>query len=296
MDKKTFNEMFTEVQEMTGDTNTSTLIWIKRWINQAQRLFNSASKRYFLREEKKTNLVATQQSYQLPVDCVRIRFVKVQTTDEPLPLDEIQSEQDWNAINSEDSTATNPEFFFIKGKNEIELWPVPSGNYTNGLIISYEKGEVSMTADDFTTGTVTVTNGDATITHSAGGFTAKMVGRFFQVTDGSEGYWYKIASYTDVNNLELENVYQGSSGSGKTFKIGESSQVPDEFHESFVDYALFRYYLSKKDRGTAGDFKALFSDALERCKENYALKTSSAVIHKPRGSRNRVFWQTGDIT
>jgi hypothetical protein len=86
MDKKTFQDLYSEVQEMTGDTNTTTLAYIKKWINQGQRLFNAASKRYFLREEKSANLVANQQYYQLPVDCIRVKNVKVETTSEPRPV------------------------------------------------------------------------------------------------------------------------------------------------------------------------------------------------------------------
>jgi hypothetical protein len=295
MDKKTFQDLYSEVQEMTGDTNTTTLAYIKKWINQGQRLFNAASKRYFLREEKSANLVANQQYYQLPVDCIRVKNVKVETTSEPRPVTEIQSEEEWDRMNMYSSTATDPTHFFIRGSKEIGLYPTPSTAYTSGLIISYEKGEKSMTQADYTTGTITVTNGDATITHSATGFTASMVDRYFQVTDGSEGYFYKIASYTDTANLELENVYQGSSGSAKTFRIGESSQIPDEFHESLIDYALYRYYLSKKDLGSAGEFKSLFEAALERCKENYSAKTSSAVIHSNRVSNNS-FYQIDSVT
>jgi len=238
--------MYQEVQEMVADTNTTTLGYIKKWLNQAQRIFNNETKRYFLRESKTANIVASQQYYQLPIDCVRVRNVTIQTTDKPWETTEIQSEEEWNKLNKYSSTTSYPTHFFIKGMNEIGLYPIPSGAITNGLIISYEKSEKSMTQDDYTTGTVTVTNGDATITHSATGFTASMVGRYFQVTDGTEGYWYKIASFTSTSSMELENVYQGASGAGKTFKIGESSQVPDEFHESFVDYAMYRYYLSKK--------------------------------------------------
>jgi len=295
MDKKTFNDLYSEVQEMTGDTNTTTLTYIKKWINQGQRLFNAASKRYFLREEKKANLVASQQYYQLPVDCIRVKNVKVDTTAEPRPVYEVQSEEEWDRMNMYSSTATDPTHFFIRGRNEIGLYPVPSTAYTSGLIISYEKGELSMSQADFTTGTVTVTNGDATITHSAAGFTALMVGRYFQVTDGSEGYFYKVASYTDTSTLELENVYQGSSGGAKAFRIGESSQIPDEFHESLIDYALYRYYLSKKDSGSAGEFKALFDSAIERCKENYSAKTSSAIIHSNKITNNN-FYQIDSVT
>lgn len=294
MDKKTFNEMFLEVQEMVGDTNASTLVFIKKWINQAQKLFNAASKRYFLRDEKTANIVATQQFYQLPVDCIRVRNVKVDTTsDEPKALVEVQSEEEWNRLNEYASTANEPIYFFIRGKNEIGLYPTPSTNYTDGLVVSYEKAEKPMSQADYVTGTVTVANGDATITHSAAGFTAAMVGRYFKVND--DGFFYKIATYTDANNMELENVFQGSSGAGLSFTIGESSQVPDEYHESFVDYALYRYYLRQKDLQSANEFKALFDTSLGLCKELYSTKTSSGVIHKNRFGVN-VFHQVDTIT
>ncbi len=187
---------------------------------------------------------------------------------------------EWRRINIiTTATIAIPTYFFVRGQDEIGIWPTPSTTVSGGLEIYYEPRVVNMTQDDFTTGTVTVTSGSTTITHSAAGFTNRMVGRYFQTTDNTDGTWYKITAYIDASNLTLENYYQGISSSSATFLIGESSPIPEEFHESLVDYASYRYYLDRKDIGVASEYKSLFDSALVDCKETYSSKVTSKVVN-----------------
>ena len=86
------------------------------------------------------------------------------------------------------------------------------------------------TVDEFTTGTVTATNGDKTIAHSATGFTAAMVGRKFK-TDEDETV-YTIAYRTSTSSLELDQAYVGTGGSSLSFRIFEDTyDLPPDFQE-----------------------------------------------------------------
>ena len=273
-----FNDLYLQTQANVGDTDATSLALIKSDINQGLNLFRNTMRRPYTRLGKKTNLIALQQYYQLPEDAVRVREVRATNGNMMFPLKEIKSEYMWNSMNVVNAnTIAVPTYFFVRGNDEIGLWPIPGQTLVNGLEISYEPRRPDFKEDDFTTGTVTVTSGATTITHSATGFTPAMVGRYFQTTDGTDGLWYRIAAFSDTSSLTLENYYQGLSGSGKTFRIGQVADIPEEYHLSLVDYASYRYFLRRKDTAVALQFKGLFDAALKDAKANYASKTSGVV-------------------
>ena len=70
---------------------------------------------------------------------------------------------------------------------------------------------------NYTTGTVTVTNGSPTVTGSGTVWTSAMQGRYFQVQDSDN--WYRIAFVNSSTELFLESNVVEDSNSGKTYKI-----------------------------------------------------------------------------
>lgn len=276
----TFTQLVNGASEVTGDTDSTTTPYFKRAINQGMQKFMASLRRYWTRASKVTDIVANQQYYQLPQDAIRITGVVITQSSIPYPLEVITSETEWRRLNvMTTATLTIPTYYFIRGNDEIGVWPTPSTAISSGLEIYYEPRTVNMTQDDYLAGTVAVTNNSQTITHSAAGFTNKMVGRYFQTTDNTDGLWYKITAYVDASNLTLENYYQGISATTATFLIGECPSFPEEFHESLIDYAAYRYYLDRKDIGVASEYKALFDEALVQCKETYSSKITSKVIN-----------------
>ncbi len=73
------------------------------------------------------------------------------------------------------------------------------------------------TVDDSSTSTVIVTQGSKTVTAAAAAFSAAMVGRKFRIEGNS--VYYRIASFTDTTNIELEQNYQGGDESGVSYEI-----------------------------------------------------------------------------
>lgn len=275
----TLTQLYQGAQEVTGDTDTGTIAYFKRAINVGMQKYMAIMRRYWTRASKVADLVASQQYYQFPQDAIRITGVVVTSGGISYPLEPVTSEMQWRRLNIQTAgTVVIPTYYFVRGQDEIGLWPTPSTATSSGLEIYYEPKVVNLTQDDYTTGTVTVTNGSQTITHSGTGFTAKMVGRYFQTTDNSDGLWYKVTAYIDTSNLTLENYYQGISGAGTTFLIGECPPFPEEYHESLIDYAAYRYFLDRKDIGVASEYKALFDAAVAQCRETYASKITSSII------------------
>jgi hypothetical protein len=284
----TFEESYTKAQRVSGDFTSDTLLTFKEDINIGNQKLNAAINNYFTRKSKATSLIEDQQYYQSPPDCVRVigvDFLQSSSTRRQPVYSQVRSEYQWRQLNFNQQSGNWITYYFVKGADEIGLYPIPSATVSGGLIIYYEPKAALLTQSDFTAGTVTATNGSQTITHSGTGFTQEMVGRGFKVTDGSDGYDYKIAGFTSSSVLTLEEPFVGYSSSGKTFKIGETFAYPSEYHDAPLDYALSRFFETNNNTERAEyyyneDPRRLgrFNRALASLQEKYASSSASQVI------------------
>lgn len=286
---RTFPGIISEVQDATGRNGSADETLFKESAITATKRFKSVLRRPWNRLGIKTDIVADQQDYQLPQKVQRVMGVSYLYGESYYPLVEIGSETAWEKLNAVPSVTVGiPRFFFPKGKHVISIYPNPGEALEEGLKVYYELRQGDRFADDFTTGTVTVTNGSATISHSASGFTAAMVGRYFHVDDGTDDSWYQVVEFVNTSTLTLENYYEGLSGGGRSFTIGAAPDIPEEYHDAIVDYCLARFYL-RRDQKKAADFMALFQGQLDECKELYASPTSDDNIPNLNGVGLNIF-------
>ena len=286
----TYTQITDEIQAATQNSSAGELVLIQRDANVATQRFKSVMSRPWSRIAKKADTVADQQDYQLPRSVLRISGVDYLYGDAYYPLQEIGSELNWNKMNAIPSATIGiPKFFYPKGKDVISIYPTPGEVVSEGLRVYYEPKQPRMIASDYTTGTVTVTQGSTTITHSGTGFTEAMVGRFFYTTDGTDGFDYQIVDYTDSSNLVLENYYEGTSGATKNFVIGNVPDIPDEYHPAIMDYCMGRFFMRRGDRKAGLDMLSLFQASVDECKETYASPTSSPNIPNPYDSSFSMF-------
>jgi hypothetical protein len=196
-----------------------------------------------------------------------------------------------------DSSGDIPESWWVKGADQFGIYQRPVTSTSNAGLIVYQRRIRKMTQDDYTTGTVQVTANSAAVVGSGTTWTAQMVGRTLIVEDGGsqEGVGYKVSAFTDATNVTLENTYAGLSGTGKSYRIGEAPDIPEEYHENLIDYALFRYYLKRKDRGMIRDMKALVDNAIEECKAAYASNTTSNYGRSRRNRRLGAFTRSPNV-
>lgn len=288
----TFTEAYTRAAVFCGVPLTSTqdITFIKQDINQAERLFKNAARRYWTRQEKITDMVSGQQYYQMPPDMVRITEVRVNSNGLNFPTVLVSSEHLWNKLNIIPAMTINlPTYAFVRGFNEIGLWPTPSADTSNGLIVSYEPRLTDMSIDDITTGTANVTNGKTTVTFSSPIVAPSMVGRWFQITDGTDGNWYQIVTYNSATSLELSQPYQGLTGGTATYIIGQVSQLPEDYHMALPYYAAFNFYLKRKDKGTAELHKNEFYLLLDAYKKTYSAKQTGVIQNAIQDYRYSLF-------
>ena len=287
----TFHNIYSEVQEQVQDETTDSLTLIKRAINQGMKKFANTLNRDWRLTRKTFSTVASQQFYQFPEDAVRVKTVIIEISDIAYPLQEVVDEEEWNLLNVRGTQSSDiPEFFFIRGNDEVGIWPIPATAVASAGTLVYERRVRDMSQDNYTTGTVTLTNNSAAVTGSSTVFNANMVGRSLRADDpAGDGMWYKIASFTSTTAITLEQTFGGTTASGLTYVIGELPDTPEEYHESLIDYACYRYYLRKKSRSEARDMRIAFENALEDCKANYSSKTTSQYIG-PLKARNPPFF------
>lgn len=93
---------------------------------------------------------------------------------------------------------------------------------------------------NYTTGTITATNGDATVTGSGTSWntvTNAEVGEYIQLPDDK---WYKIVSIASDTSLEIEIEYQGSTLAGETYTISPWGEVQGKLNSSSAPASLVR--------------------------------------------------------
>lgn len=263
-----------------------------QYLNTADKLFENAARRTWTRKEKVANITAGKQYYQIASDMHRVSEVKCRiSTDSEiiLPLTEVQSEFEWNKLNSFPFSTNYPTHFFIRGDDEIGLYPCPSEDVTDGLMVTYSPRIRDMGISDFTF-TADVVQNSNTITNPdntglPGGFQDYMVENFWiKSDDGKDGNWYKVQKVISSNEMQIDNNFLGPSGNGVSFTMGQVPPYPEEYHDAAINYACYRFFAMRKDTDSAAMYRTLFEDALEQYRETYGSKTKSGVINPGRYS------------
>jgi hypothetical protein len=292
--KLTFFDQIAMAKEISGLQDAAAILKFKRDINSGGTMFLAGLGREYNRKSRTTNSVANQQYYQLPEDGHRLKEIIYNTGNWTVPLEQIPDEFAWRMMNMANIVGT-PTHYFIKGYDEVGLYPTPASAVTNGIELVFSPRHLELTEDDTTSTTssttMTVTNGSQTVTNSGTAMTAKMVGQWFQVTDGSDENWYKISAVPDSATLTLENYYQGVSGATKTFRIGQVMDLPEEYLEAPVDFAMMRHWQRRGDKVKTSDSKAMFDIALEGARNAYGQTAETQVINAEPVFRRYSNWR-----
>ena len=213
-------------------------------INKAVRDVKSQLDKYVTFADDYTiTTVASQQAYDLPANFNRLVTATLTVGGIAYTLQIVESKLQWNKINEIDFSGTTiPQFIFLDHKS-FSIYPTPADVYTGSL--TYIPIEKDMDTVDYTTGDVILTNGDATVVGNGTTFTADFVGRWLK--GNIDGNWYKIATFTDVTHVELDATFQGTTGAGLAFTIGESPGIPVELHELIPHRVAAQWYSVRKD-------------------------------------------------
>ena len=196
----------------------------------------------FLDKERTATSVASQQNYQLPADYGILHSIWTVVggiTYYPIEITDLEF---WQNLNST-SVLSDISTYFTIIDDDIYLYPKPSSTAI-AIHLFYKQNAQDMSASDYTTGTITSTVGSRTVTGSGTTWTSAMAGRWINIA----GRWYEIsvASTTSITLVKfaLDTV------SGATYTLGETSPIPQGFHDLILKGVVADYYDFKGDKNT----------------------------------------------
>ncbi len=281
----TFTGLTNRTADLVGidpTVDTQDLTNIQQDLNQGLMLIKNAARIYWTRKQASAQLILNQQYYILPPDAVRVTQVYVNANGLNYPVKQVNSEYIWNKINIIPAITINvPTYFFIRGRNEIGLWPIPSYTALSALNVSYEP-QLYMGLDDVTSttvgvGTCTVSQGSTTVTFANNIITPDMVGRWFHIENRSNESWYQISIYDSTNQIKLDNFYGGTSGGSLNFTIADAPDIPEDYHFALIYYAAYNFFMKRKDAALSNQYWEYFNQLLTQYKQNYSSKTTGQV-------------------
>lgn len=275
-------------QSWTGDSSATMLVNLKELLNLG---YKDILQIFTGEETEDVRTTSTQigiRAIKLAPNYIRMHSVTATIGSQVHTLVEEESQERFNERLYLNRNSSRPEVYFLRprfgvGGTELLLDPIPSTTTTT-ITINYAANARDLSQDSYITGTITVTNGSTTITGSGTIFTAAMVGRYFQVTDTvgtGDGNWYRITGFTSTTILTIENKYDGTSISGKTFTISEIFSLPEEMQILPVYYAMMHYYLGyrqDKDEKRLALWETRYKAGLMAAEKRYKRKSKSNVL------------------
>lgn len=278
---------------LSQNTTTSNLTLFDSLINDAHKYL---LQKYFFNDASTTIVtVASQQFYDLPFDFSKNKTDTITTGQLKWTPTEILSRQDWDRLNVFPYTADFPSNYFI-WNNQLGFYPIPS-TAGNTITYNYKRRPTDLTIADYTTGTISVTNGSATVTGAGTGFLANYLpvagsvlplNLWLKITPPSgDGNWYKISSITSATVLTLVNTYTGGTTSGANFTIGQMPLLLEDFHDLPVYRALMIYFSTIVDNpNKRKEFAELYEQGIERLDEYAGSKTINVNLRQYINTNN----------
>lgn len=266
---KSFNELHVDYQNITEDDSAANLVRGKKYLNDSQRKVLAYMPWPFLETTDTKTSVASQNNYQIPATFRKVTSVNVTvgtTVYRPRPVESSDFWEYLQSLSTSESDAT--QFFYVQG-NEVLLYPTIA---TAGSTITFRgrRRWKDLSIDDYSTGTiVTATNGDETIVGGSTVWTGlkPISGQWIRIDVVTGDFeWYKIDSITDDTNLELVKPYEGTSitTGTETYKIGEFSIIPSEYHDLMLWRACAIYFMqNEQDLVRADRFWNLYDGGYE---------------------------------
>lgn len=239
---------FLDGTQNTGSTNSELLSFFQRQLDRRYQTALAVIMGYQTEIAKQASTVVGQQYYHMPPGLIQIESATVTIGNIAYPVTVINSAREWQKINETLVSTTAIPAFIHPRRDDFGIWPIPQGVYT--ITINYDLRDRKMTNDDYTSGTIQVTNASQAVVGTTTSWTSAMVGRWFVVN--SNQYWYKVAAVADATHLTLETAYLGSSSSGEAYRIGETPEMPEEGHDLLAWGTVSDFFaMKRKDVKTA---------------------------------------------
>ena len=229
----------------------------------------------FLEATTTASTVASQQFYNNPYNMAQLTNVTVLVGTTLYTPKEAPNKGFWDRLNQSSTPESDiPEWFFTFN-GQTGFYPTPSG--TSGTIRwNYRKRVKNISIADYTTGTLTNTNGSTVITGSGTTFTAAMVGRWIKLGDLQ---WYEIDTFTSTTVIGLKKNFEGTTAGSISFTLGEISDIPEDYQILPLYYALSVYWGGiGKDNNKATLYKNLYDEGIKDMTARVGMGTDNVRI------------------
>lgn len=275
----TFDEIITDANSTIKDVSTAGTVVIKKGIVAALTKMRNKMRRNYTNVTRTIYFKQGQSVYQLPENAIRFGSLKYKSGGERTPVNYLDSEHDWDMAVSQGSSGGRPSLVRMIDNDTFEVYPAP-GEDTQGEIKYQARAKRPTFSPDYTTGTVAVVNGSQTVNGTGTTWDATMVQKSIKLETSIEDStdYYRIIAVTSATQLTIENYYDGPNETGKTYRIGEVPNLPEEMHPALSDYGLYYFYLWRKDKDMAQEFNANFIQTLNEIDGQYDGPTVSKVI------------------
>lgn len=249
-----------------------------------------------LEEERTYSTLTSTISYPLPNRFIRLIELYVTNGTMRYYAEPVYNDADWGVYQRQSSITGDQlrKVFVRPGLHTFEVFPkFATASLTMTMV--YESFTKDLSADDYTTGTITtLANGGTEVTGSGTTFTEAMAGRWFKTDDGE---WYRIGGYTSATAITLQMPYQGTAiaAGSSTFKIGEITRLPEGTHELPVEYALWQHFSGpRRDDAKALVHKNNWLEGIKWAKQEFGSRYASAIIPSQRYIQKAVFRDSND--
>lgn len=244
--------------QMTGNAEAANLAYGLYEINEAARYYSTKNNGnwWFLEAVNTQSTVASQADYVLPQAVRKIVDLYISVGSNIYSPEPIENPDLWKTVLQGQLGTGDRTMFYYRIGSSVSLQPIPS-SAGNTITTRYRQNVINISADDYTTGTVTATLASAAIVGVGTTFSAAMVGRYIQLTSGDQ-QWYQIGAFTDTTHISLIAPYAGATTAGSAFTIKQTTVLPESYQQLPLLRAVARFYEKNKDLQTA---KMFFDDA-----------------------------------
>ena len=175
----TYTNLIADYKLLTKDTSTDNTTLGNALLMEGMRRVLNYRPWKFLEETYTTVTVADQQFYNLPYNFKKLSNLTLTISTSKYIPNEVPSRDYWDRLNSVTNVSSDtPSYYFIFN-NQVGLYPIPA-TAGNTITMNIKKRIKDVLTADYTAGTVTVTNDNATVTGASTSWTALMIGRFFK--------------------------------------------------------------------------------------------------------------------
>lgn len=280
---KSYTQLRTDYGTATLDSSAANLTVGTGRMNDEIRRICALGDFPFMHKDRTLTTTASTQTYALPYDIESVSTVKVAVGTTIYSPSPINSQREWDILNSGSSTSDATEHYLVKD-GSILLWPTPASS-SNTITINGKLTVRDLNTADITSTTITtLANGSTALTVSAG-LTVQMAGFWLRPTfsttaNTGDGRWYELSSVTNATTATLSRKYGGVSIAAGTAActISQMPILPEAFHDWPMYEAARTYWALAGNSEKYNIFTTLAQEKRDEFISNYKTNVNDPVI------------------